>query len=166
MKDSTPVFYEKHMRNKRNLVTLLLIISPLIVLGISLFIGRYPKPLFMSIETLSNDALAQKLVFNLRLPRLLMAMFLGMSLSAAGGVMQMLFRNPLVEPGFLGVTQGAGFGAALSILLFSSSPLAIESSATFFAIVGLSLSYFIARRIRFGGWILRLVLAGIAILPG
>jgi iron complex transport system permease protein len=163
MKDSTPVFYEKHMRNKRNLVTLLLIISPLIVLGISLFIGRYPKPLFMSIETLSNDALAQKLVFNLRLPRLLMAMFLGMSLSAAGGVMQMLFRNPLVEPGFLGVTQGAGFGAALSILLFSSSPLAIESSATFFAIVGLSLSYFIARRIRFGGWILRLVLAGIAI---
>jgi iron complex transport system permease protein len=139
MKDSTPVFYEKHMRNKRNLVTLLLIISPLIVLGISLFIGRYPKPLFMSIETLSNDALAQKLVFNLRLPRLLMAMFLGMSLSAAGGVMQMLFRNPLVEPGFLGVTQGAGFGAALSILLFSSSPLAIESSATFFAIVYLFL---------------------------
>ena len=77
--------------------------------------------------------------------------------------MQMLFRNPLVEPGFLGVTQGAGFGAALCIIFLGTSPLIIESTATFFALFGLAFSWFIARRIRFGGWVLRLVLAGIAV---
>jgi iron complex transport system permease protein len=125
--------------------------------------GRYPKPLFMPLPVLLNDELAQRLVFSLRLPRLLTAMLLGMSLSAAGGVMQMLFRNPLVEPGFLGVTQGAGFGAALSIIFLGASPLLIEGSAALFAVLGLTGSYFIARRIRFGGWVLRLVLAGIAV---
>jgi len=77
--------------------------------------------------------------------------------------MQMLFRNPLVEPGFLGVTQGAGFGAALSILFLSTSPLVVELTAASFAVIGLVLSYFIARRIRFGGWVLRLILSGIAV---
>ena len=125
--------------------------------------GRYPKPLFIPLDLLQSDELAQRLVLNLRLPRLITAMLLGMSLSAAGGVMQMLFRNPLVEPGFLGVTQGAGFGAALSILWLSTSPFVIEISATLFAVLGLGMSYFIARRIRFGGWVLRLVLSGIAV---
>ena len=151
------------MKNKAILNPILLILFPLLILGISLFIGRYPKPLFMPLNVLLNDELAQQLVFNLRLPRLITAALLGMSLSAAGGVMQMLFRNPLVEPGFLGVTQGAGFGAALSILFLATSPLVIELSATSFAVLGLVLSYFIARRIRYGGWVLRLVLAGIAV---
>ncbi len=140
-----------------------LLLIPVVVFLLSLLMGRYPQPLFMPFEVLRTDELAQRLVFNLRLPRLLSALLLGMSLSAAGGVMQMLFRNPLVEPGFLGVTQGAGFGAALSIIFLGSSPLIVEASATTFAIVGLLLSYFIARRIRFGGWVLRLVLAGIAV---
>jgi iron complex transport system permease protein len=147
----------------KTLNTLLLILLPILILGISVFIGRYPKPLFMPLSVLFNDELGQKLVFNLRLPRLITSALLGMSLAAAGGVMQMLFRNPLVEPGFLGVTQGAGFGAAISILFLSNSPLLVELSATFFAILGLVLSYFVARRIRFGGWVLRLVLSGIAI---
>lgn len=151
------------MKNKKTLFYAALILLPLLVLGISLFIGRYPKPLFMPLRLLQTDELAQKLVLNLRLPRLITAMLLGMSLSAAGGVMQMLFRNPLVEPGFLGVTQGAGFGAAIGILYFSASPLIIELNATLFAVLGLVLSYFLARRIRYGGWVLRLVLSGIAV---
>lgn len=142
---------------------IVLILIPLLVFLISLVMGRYPKPLFMPLDVLLNDELAQRLVFSLRLPRLLSAMCLGMALSAAGGVMQMLFRNPLIEPGFLGVTQGAGFGAALSIIFLGSSPLLVETSATFFAVLGLLFSYFIARRIRFGGWVLRLILAGIAV---
>lgn len=151
------------MKNNRPLFYVALVLLPLLVLGISLFMGRYPKPLFIPLDLLQSDEIAQRLVLNLRLPRLITAMLLGMSLSAAGGVMQMLFRNPLVEPGFLGVTQGAGFGAALSILWLSTSPFVIEISATIFAVLGLAMSYFIARRIRFGGWVLRLVLSGIAV---
>jgi iron complex transport system permease protein len=142
---------------------LFLILLPLVVFGVSLMIGRYPKPGFMPLSTLLNDQLAQKLVFSLRLPRLLSALLLGMALSAAGGVMQMLFRNPLVEPGFLGVSQGAGFGAALSIIFLGSSPLLVEFSAAFFAMLGLITSYYLARHIRFGGWILRLILSGIVV---
>lgn len=147
----------------RFIFNLILILAPLFFLGISLFIGRYPKPVWMPFSVLQTDEIAQSLVRNLRLPRIITAMLLGMSLAAAGGVMQMLFRNPLVEPGFLGVSQGAGFGAALCIVFLTNNPFLIEIIATIFAMLGLILSYFIARRMRFGGWVLRLVLAGIAV---
>jgi iron complex transport system permease protein len=75
----------------------------------------------------------------------------------------MIFRNPLVEPGFLGVSQGAAFGAALSIIYLGASPLLIEGMATAFACLALALSYFLARRTRYGGWVLRLVFSGIAV---
>ena len=108
------------------------------ILILSIFIGRYPSPPWMPLQLLKTDQLAQKLVLNLRLPRLLVAFMLGMVLAAAGTVLQMIFRNPLVEPGFLGVSQGAAFGAAASILWFHSHPLVIELSATFFGLLALA----------------------------
>jgi iron complex transport system permease protein len=75
----------------------------------------------------------------------------------------MIFRNPLVEPGLLGVSQGAAFGAAFSIIFLSGTALVQEVMATVFALLGLGLSYFLARRVRYGGWILRLILSGIAV---
>ncbi len=134
-----------------------------VILGLSILIGRYPDPPWMPIRVLLSDDLAQKLVLNLRLPRLLVAMLLGMVLAAAGTVLQMIFRNPLVEPGFLGVSQGAAFGAAVSILWFHRHPLVIELSATFFGLLALAGTYFLSTRIRYGGWVLRLILSGIAV---
>jgi iron complex transport system permease protein len=131
--------------------------------ALSLFVGRYPGLMFLSPERLAGDELAQRLVLNLRLPRLLTAVMLGMSLAAAGSVFQMLFGNPLVEPGFLGVSQGAAFGAALSIVLLSNAAWLVQAMAALFAFLGLGFSYLLARRARFGGWVLRLVLAGIAV---
>jgi iron complex transport system permease protein len=136
----------------------------LVVLFIlSLGWGRYPSLGFISWQQVNEDELARLLVFNLRLPRLLTALLLGMSLSAAGTVFQTLFGNPLVEPGFLGVSQGAAFGAALCIVFLGGSALTIQGVAAIFAFAGLGLSYLLARRIRYGGWVLRLVLAGIAV---
>jgi iron complex transport system permease protein len=100
---------------------------------------------------------------NLRLPRLLTAILLGMTLSAAGTVFQLLFSNPLVEPGFLGVSQGAAFGAALSIVFLGGSAIVTQSAAAFFALAGLGFSYLLAHRLRYGGWVVRLVLAGSAV---
>ncbi len=142
---------------------LLLSAAFLLVLLASLFVGRYPAPGWMSPATLWQDEVARRLVLNLRLPRVLSAALLGVTLAAAGAVLQMIFRNPLVEPGFLGVSQGAAFGAALSILTLGASPLLTEGAATLFACLGLGLSYALARRARYGGWILRLVLSGIAV---
>jgi iron complex transport system permease protein len=128
-----------------------------------MFLGRYPTPGLISFEKLHTDTLAQKLVFNLRVPRILTALLLGASLAAAGGVFQMIFSNPLVDPGFLGVSQGAAFGAAICIIFLGGAAWAVQASAAFFGCLGLALSYLLARRVRYGGWVLRLVLAGIAV---
>ena len=144
---------------------------PFLVLGLlfvgtvllSLFVGRYPAPYWMPVSVLRTDPLAQRLVLNLRLPRILTACLLGMSLAGAGAVLQMIFRNPLVEPGFLGVSPGAAFGASFAILFLDGGPLVIELAAAVFAGLGLAFSYVLARYIRYGGWILRLVLAGIVV---
>jgi len=117
----------------------------------------------MSPRFLLNDAAAQALVINLRLPRLLAALILGAILGAGGCTFQMLFGNPLVEPGFLGVSQGAAFGAALAILILPAGTFMIQASSAFFALGALFLSYFVAQRLHFGGWIIRLLLSGLAV---
>lgn len=146
-------------------VKILLILALALVLGIglSLLIGRYPSVKFLTPAEIAGDELAKKLVMNLRFPRILIAVLLGMSLSAAGLVFQMIFGNPLVEPGFLGVSQGASFGAAFAIIFLSNTAWLIQTSAAIFAVLGLALSYYLAHRLRYGGWVLRLILAGIAI---
>lgn len=131
--------------------------------GVSLFLGRYPKVGLLHPAELAADPLAAQLVWNLRLPRLLGAALIGMSLSAAGLVFQMVFSNPLVEPGFLGVSQAAAFGAAFSIVFLGGAAWLVQGSAVLFGILGLGLSYLLARRVRYGGWVLRLLLAGIAV---
>ena len=90
----------------------LLAFALLVTFLLSAMIGRYPAPGLLLPDRIARDELAQRLLFNLRLPRLLTALLLGMTLAAAGMVFQLLFSNPLVEPGFLGVSQGAAFGAA------------------------------------------------------
>ena len=134
-----------------------------VVFILSVFIGRYPEPFWMPLSVLLEQSLAQKLVFSLRLPRLIMAMLLGMSLSACGETLQMIFRNPIVEPGFLGVSQGAAFGAAVGILFLGGGGVTIKLSAAACALLGLSFSFLLARYLRFGGWVLRLVLSGIVV---
>ncbi len=146
---------------KRKIIILSFIL--LFVFVLALFSGRYPHPGIMNPKILFTDPLAWKLVFYLRLPRLLTSLFLGVSLAGAGMVFQMIFANPLVEPGFLGVSQGAAFGAAFAIIFLGSSAWLIQSSAAFFAIAGLGFSYYIAKRVNYGGWVLRLILAGIAV---
>ncbi len=133
----------------------------LAALIVSIFVGRYPTPYFMPPSCLWRDELARRLVLHLRFPRILTAFLMGMALSAAGAVMQIIFRNPLVCSGFLGVSQGAAFGAAFSIIFLSSSPMMIELSAVGFAFSALVVSYLLAWNIRYGDWVLRLVLAGI-----
>jgi ABC-type Fe3+-siderophore transport system permease subunit len=128
-------------RSAKTLITLirrrpflLLGLLLLAILGLSLFIGRYPTPYLMSPEMLWQDgaegSLSRQLLLNLRLPRVLTACLLGMTLAACGTVLQMIFRNPLVEPGLLGVSQGAAFGTAFSIIYLGASALLMEAMAT------------------------------------
>lgn len=160
MKELSPRVNRKRAVFIKNLI-LLLILTALV--GGSLLLGRYPSPGFMSPGELADDPIARNIVLNLRLPRIITAVVLGSTLALAGLVFQTILGNPLVEPGFLGVSQGAAFGAALVIILNVKSPLAVPFSAGLFAVIALMLTWSLARFIRFGGWIIRLILAGIII---
>ena len=63
------------------------------------------------------DPVKEVVVEQVRLPRILAAVLIGFGLSISGASLQGLFRNPLVDPGIIGVTAGAGFGGTLAILL-------------------------------------------------
>ena len=91
---------------------------------LSLPLGRYYIPAGQVVSAFiakilggvqhTPDAL-QTVLFNIRLPRILVGMLVGAVLSAAGAVYQGMFRNPLVSPDILGASAGAGFGAAVAI---------------------------------------------------
>ncbi len=140
-------------------------IGAVVLIGsaLSLLTGRYPSPYFTLPATLASDELARNVVLNLRLPRVLAAVMLGATLAASGTVFQMIFRNPLVDSGFLGVSQGAAFGASLAIVVLGGTALMVQICAAAFAFLGLAASYYLARRIKYGDWVLRLVLGGIAV---
>jgi iron complex transport system permease protein len=87
---------------------------------------------------------AETLVLQVRLPRILAAMLIGAGLSGSGTVFQGVFKNPLVDSNILGVTSGAGFGAALALLLTGSSPLA-GIAAFAFGMLALILAHAAAR---------------------
>jgi len=154
--------YVRQIKRRRR-VLLAMVMATLLFALLSLFFGRYPKPGFSIPLDWKSNALMRSILFNVRLPRIALALLAGSMLSASGYAFQMLFSNPLVEPGFLGVSQGSAFGAALMIVLGASSTVAVQVSATVFGLLALAASYFLARRFRFGGWLLRLVLSGIAV---
>ncbi|HBQ36123.1 MAG TPA: iron ABC transporter [Rhodobacteraceae bacterium] len=62
-------------------------------------------------------------LFDIRLPRMVMGVLVGASLAVSGAVMQGLFRNPLADPGLVGVSAGAGLGAIIAIVLGGYLPL-------------------------------------------
>ncbi|MCK5736442.1 MAG: iron ABC transporter permease [Spirochaetaceae bacterium] len=140
-----------------------IVVILIVVFVLSLLWGRYPQVGFTRFSVLSSDALARSLIWNIRLPRAINAVMLGSALAAAGMILQTVLGNPLVEPGMLGVSQGAAFGAALAILLAGGRFWSVSLSATIFGLAGLALSWFLAGKIRYGGAILRLVLAGVVV---
>lgn len=95
---------------------------------------------------------------------MLIAMCVGAALSVSGVTLQGVSRNPLVGPEILGVSSGAGFGAALSILYFGNSLFAIQLCSFVFGLLAVSIAYLISSSLkRYGSSILSLILSGIAI---
>jgi len=127
----------------------------IIVLSIALLIT-----MFASLTTGSSDASAVSvikywlgisgeeiitlrdriIVYDIRLPRLILGSLVGASLAVSGAVMQGLFRNPLADPGLIGVSSGAGLGA-VSIIVLGGTTLAPITA--FLGIHALPLSAFL-----------------------
>ena len=131
---------------------------------ISFAIGRYsisPISLIKALFGFSITAQEKTIIFNLRLPRIIIAAFLGAGLSLSGLVYQGIFQNPMVSPDLLGSTSGAGFGAALAILL-GLSYLEITLVSFLFGILAVSFVLLISSRVR-GNPTLTLVLSGMMV---
>jgi iron complex transport system permease protein len=101
---------------------------------------------FLEIE---SSHLASAIVWDLRLPRIAMAIIAGMGFGISGATMQGILRNPLVSPFTLGVSAAAGFGAALAIVIGAGivhgGQLLIVSNAFIFALIAVMLVFFLSR---------------------
>lgn len=103
---------------------------------------------------------------NIRLPRVLLAVLIGMALAVSGAVMQGLFRNPLADPGLLGISSGAGLAVAIAIIMPLALPpllaLWLPSVAAFLGSLAVMVLIFSFSRLAQGN-LARLLLVGIAI---
>lgn len=107
-----------------------------------------------------GDDLAQRVLIDIRIPRVLFSSLNGAALAVAGVTMQALFRNPLAEPGLVGISSGAALGAVLAIVFTAGGFVTIAAAAFAGSIAATWLAYSMGRR--FHG-IAGLLLAGIAI---
>lgn len=160
----------KNNRRRYNTIICMLIIALMILIFVSLLIGRYniaPQDvtgiLLSKIIPVNNTwtAAVETAVVNVRLPRVIMAVMIGGCLAAAGAAYQGVFQNPLASPDLLGASSGAGFGASLGIILGLSkaSIMTLAFVSSFATIILVSA---ISRRIR-GNKVVNTILAGIMI---
>lgn len=117
------------MDRKLTLASTLSVLITLLILTIlySITIGRYNLSVKDVIYILIDNVypltapywepVQEVVVEQVRLPRIITAVIIGFGLSVSGAALQGLFRNPLVDPGIIGVISGAGFGGTLAILL-------------------------------------------------
>ena len=143
-------------------IPLFLVLS-LLIMTISLNVGYFKIPLRDTVLTLLGDESLEGsniwfVIRNIRVPRILSAFFIGMGLSIAGASFQGMFKNPLVAPDILGVSHGAGLGAALALSMHLSG-YSVQLYAFLFGIASVSITYFIGSRAKFGQDV-SLVLAG------
>lgn len=166
---------EQHSLYKKNkhralMVNLTLGLLLFACCGIAVFIGKYElKPL----ETLQMlwgavsgssgtwDPMSQKVLFGLRLPRILASVVCGAALAMSGSTYQAVFKNPLVSPDFLGVSSGACIGAAIAILMSLSSAY-IQGFAFIGGLVAVALTVMIPYLMKSDSNIM-LVLSGIIV---
>lgn len=136
----------------------------LVALGlVSLLAGTIwlsPGELIAALSDPKPD-LAQIVVGEVRLPRLVLAILVGGILGLSGAVLQGLLRNPLVEPGLLGISGGASLGAVIA--LYYGFAAAFTLAAPLFALGGALLASGVALALSRTGGTLSLILAGVAV---
>jgi iron complex transport system permease protein len=104
---------------------------------------------------------AKTIVMNIRLPRTLIAMMVGANLAVAGALLQAVMRNPLADPGLIGVSTGGGLAAVTIMLAFPS----LSAMVPMAAFVGGTIACFMVITLAWKQGIdpLRIILAGVAV---
>jgi iron complex transport system permease protein len=164
-----PIPATGHLTLRRTLYlgAILLLLLVCILVGAAL-VGSQPLPITNSLCSLaggSNCGLSAEqhaILFDLRLPRILLAGAVGICLATAGAGYQALLRNPLAEPYLLGVSNGAAVGTMVALLFFGTH----EWSRPLMAFAGALAATFVVYRLargRAGATPERLILAGVIV---
>lgn len=158
----------RSLKERNNLIkTAVLIAAPIVFFIGSICIGRYgvapDKVIFSFVQAITGKDMGVadmdlSVVLNVRFPRTIQAVLVGASLAVSGACFQSLFRNPLVSSGMLGVSSGAGFGAALSIIIFNNMFMTGIFSFLF-GVLAVVLAYLVGR-VSGGSPTITLVLGG------
>ena len=134
------------MVRKRGFIFLILflLVILMILFFLSFLVGTYPISACTVWDVLRSrvmhvtvywESAVEKVVFQVRIPRIILGILVGGGLAVSGASYQTLFENPMVSPDILGVSAGAGFGAALA-MLHDGSWSEIQFSALFFWTAG------------------------------
>lgn len=145
--------------------SLLILLTTLAVVScVSLLVGAGSVSLLRALAVLTGaeDPDAHFVVWELRAPRTLIGITVGMALGVSGALLQAVARNPLAEPGLLGVSAGAAFAVALALMLGGSAATLRISVAQLGALIGCLCVLSVARWRGIGSDPVRLVLAGAA----
>lgn len=119
------LFRTSGMKRRRSVpLALCILASPFLVAWVALFLGAYGVSPWGVLRALAGvlapgldaaQASDSSIILDIRLPRVILAGLVGMSLAGSGVVLQGVFRNPLVDPFILGIPAGASLGCALSV---------------------------------------------------
>ncbi|MCX7205957.1 MAG: iron ABC transporter permease [Proteobacteria bacterium] len=129
--------------------------------AVAIPLSELPQLIFSPrFEIGTEQQLWQSVLLDMRLPRVLFGALAGAVLALTGAAMQALFRNPLAEPGLLGITSGASLGAVAAILLGGGSLMVLAPAAFAGSLIATALAYHLGKHYQ---GIAGLLLAGIAI---
>ena len=124
----------------------------LCVITVGLKYGRYPTSWSQVLSIIlgksaqcDNPPVLKTIIFDLRMPRLIIATIVGAALASAGAVFQGLLRNPLADPFTLGVSTGAAFGATIALIVGVTSTITIPLAAMGGAFLSLAIVLFLAK---------------------
>lgn len=155
------------------LLTAGLILALLVLVPVAGGLGAYPVPVgdvLSSVQYRTGlgghelDRVAESVLWNVRFPRIVLALLVGASLGCAGALMQGVFGNPLAEPGVIGISSGAAVGAVASIA-FGLDFLGNWTVSAFAFAAGLGTVLLVYVMSRSGGRteVVTLILTGIAV---
>ena len=143
------------------MLVLLILLAILCLLSIAVGSAGYSIPEILEAVFREEKSPIKTIVVNLRLPRVILAILIGASLAAAGALLQSVMRNPLADPGTIGVSAGAGTAATTILLLFPN----LTASVPLFAFGGAALACVLIYTMAWKEGVdpTRIILSGVAI---
>ncbi|CEH28581.1 iron ABC transporter permease [Aneurinibacillus migulanus] len=167
-----PEIFNQERRSRSIKLIILLGVLVLFGLVISMNTGRYSMPPSEVLQTLFGQGSKKQniVLFDMRLPRIIISVLIGAGLAISGAVLQGISRNGLSDPGILGINSGAGLAVLLFVSFYPTTSVAPPFLMPFLALIGAGLTaviiYVLSYKKNDGISPTRLLLTGIAVGAG